>query len=215
MHLAIGTSLASMVFNTASAMWFQQRKRAIQWTIVRGMLPGIVVGSVAGSVVATLLSGDLLKVIFGGFACSLGIYFFFPRKQSERKHLPPSKTFLTCTGFGIASVANLLGIGGSIFTTPILMAHQIPDKQAIASSTATGFFITLLGALSYLYFGLFKVQGAETVGFLYLPAFFVISVTTFLIAPLGVFLSHSLRALLLRRIFSIALFSIGLMMIAF
>jgi uncharacterized membrane protein YfcA len=213
MHLAIGTSLASMIFNTGSALWFQQRKKAILWTIVRRMLPGLVVGSVAGALVATILPEGILKMTFGAFACCIGVYFFFPRKHSEGEHPLPTRTFLNCAGFGVAAVANVLGIGGSIFTVPILIAHKIPDKKAIACSAATGFFITLMGALSYLYFGLSEVKDVQTIGFLYLPAFFIISITSFLMAPLGVVLSHSLPPFLLRRIFSIVLVCIGLIMI--
>lgn len=213
MHLAIGTSLASMVFNSAASTWFHHRKKGVLWNIGFFMLPGIVLGSLAGVWIATDISETWLKLLFGVFACSIGIYFFFPEKKEVHDHPLPKKTTLNVVGFGIAFIANILGIGGSIFTAPYLMIHKVPPKKAIGTSAMTGFFITFLGALSYLYLGLSQVKAPETIGYLYLPAFITLSITTVLAAPFGVLLAHHLSTSILRKIFAFALIGTGISML--
>lgn len=217
MHLAIGTSLAAMVFSALSSTWAQNKKGMVVWSLVREMLPGIIIGSIVGAILAHFLSGEVLKIIFASFAVLVGIYFFRGVKPHEGDHTLPSPLGINAIGFGIASISNILGIGGGIITVPVLMAYKMPDKNAIACSAATGLFISFLGALAYLYLGLSQPTLAEhprfIVGYIYIPAFIVISIATFLAAPYGVVLSHKLPPMLTRRVFATALLGTGLVMV--
>ena len=65
MQLAIGTSLAAMVFNAASSTWAHQKKKTVMWHIVAQMVIGVIIGSIAGALVARLLSSILLEILFG------------------------------------------------------------------------------------------------------------------------------------------------------
>jgi uncharacterized membrane protein YfcA len=213
MHMAIGTSLAAMVFNTISSTWAHNRRGAVLWDVVIRMMPGIVVGSILGALVAHLLSGDILEIAFGLFAICLGIYLLRPYHLHEGDHRLPGTVALSGVGCGLGWISNILGIGGGIITVPILVAYRVPEKKAIATSAATSFSISLLGALSYLYFGLKHASVKESIGYLYLPAFIVISIATFLAAPYGAKLTHILSPPLLRRIFAGALILTGLVMV--
>lgn len=212
MHLAIGTSLASMVFSSLSSLCFHQKRGAVLWPLVLVLLPALIVGSLTGGVLANYLSGRVLKVIFGAFAFCVAIHFFMPPRPIKESQPLPSKKGLTAVGFGTAALANILGIGGGIFIAPFLMHHHISHRHAIASSAATGFFITLLGACSYLYFG-WSNTSSTTLGYLYLPAFFTLSVVTLLVAPFGVALAHKLPISIVRRIFALVLLIIGIFMV--
>ncbi len=213
MQVAIGTSLAAMVFNTFSSTLAHSKKKAILWDLFKGMLPGIILGSLLGAYFGDLLSSLFLELLFGIFACLLGIQFlhpFFLLKASRQK--TPNKAKLSLYGLTIAFISNILGIGGGVITVPTLLYHHIPERRAIGTSAATGFVITFFGALFYLYFGLGEVAAPHTIGFIYLPAFIVIGITSSISAVYGAFLTQKLSPPLLRRLFGVVLILVGLVM---
>lgn len=213
MHFAIGTSLASMVFSALSATWFHHRRKGVLWELVRSMAPGILIGCFLGSFLAKILSEVFLEIIFGIFACLTGLYFWGQVKLAPTPHPLPNRWILNSLGAGIGALSNLLGIGGGIITVPILMGFHVPERRAIASSAATGLIISLFGALSYLYFGLGEVECKGCIGYVYIPAFIMISLSTLVAAPFGVALSHILSPPLLKRLFAVVLFCTGLLML--
>ena len=46
-HLAIGTSLSSIVFTSLSAIWAQHKRHAIDWPVVRLLAPATLLGGFA------------------------------------------------------------------------------------------------------------------------------------------------------------------------
>ena len=214
MQMAIGTSLAAMVFNTLSSTWAHSKRKVVVWDIFKGMLLGIILGSLLGAYFGDRLSSVFLAMIFGLFACLLGINFLYPYfTLTSRKKKNPGAVRLTLYGVFIAFISNILGIGGGIITVPILLHHQIPERRAIGTSAATGFVITFFGALSYLYFGYGELSLPYTFGFIYLPAFLTIGLTSSISAVYGAFLTQRLSPPLLRRIFGLALLAVGLVML--
>jgi uncharacterized protein len=216
MHFAIGTSLAAMVFNSISATYSHDKRGAVLWDIFRTMLPGLIIGSFLGALIARVLPSSFLQKIFGGFECLLAIYFFLPYRPEEIKEhkiLFHGKWILRTLSFGISCISNILGLGGGAFMVPSLIACNVPTKKAIGTSAATGLLITFLGAISYLSLGMMQKNFPDSIGFLYLPAFIVISITTFLAAPYGTMLAHRLPTKLLRYIFAVVLIGVGVIMI--
>ncbi|MES2345458.1 MAG: sulfite exporter TauE/SafE family protein [Chlamydiota bacterium] len=215
MHLAIGTSLAAMVFNTLSATWMHNKNKVVLWKVVKRMSWGLIFGSALGALTAQELSSVFLELSFGLFACCLGLYMLRGIKPHEGDHPLPSPLLLNCIGLGVSFLSNILGIGGGIITVPTLMAFKIHEKKAIGTSSATSVIVTFLGALSYMLVGLHHHAAInnESIGYLYLPAFIAISITTFFAAPFGAKLTHILPSKTLRRIFAAALFATGLFMI--
>ena len=89
MHLAVGTSLAAMVINTVFATYFHNKKRSVDWRIVRKSLLGIVTGCILGSGIAVYLSSDTLKTFFGFFACFIGLTFIKSARLSPKRNSLP------------------------------------------------------------------------------------------------------------------------------
>lgn len=213
MHLAIGTSLAAMIINAISSTLSHHKKGSVAWNIFKGMAPGIVVGSILGALAADRMSGVILEIVFGVFLLLLSFYFFLPYREKLGDEKLPSKTGLSAFGGGVGFISNILGIGGGVMTVPLLMAHRVKAQKAIGTSAATGALISAIGTLSYLYFGLDEMPLGATLGFIYLPAFFVIGIAAFFTAPYGVHLAHRLSVKSLRRIFACALAATGLIMV--
>jgi uncharacterized membrane protein YfcA len=213
MQLAMGTSLAAMVFNAISATYSHHQAKAVDWKLVKTMLPGLILGCVAGAFISYLLSTAILKIIFGVFALIVGLYFYRQRAIPDvEKQFSPAALIVNCAGFGVSTLSNILGIGGGTMMVPLFVAFQMPMSAAVGSSAATGFIISLGGAISYLAFGLGETIYPHTLGFIYLPAFFILSVMTFLAAPFGARMTHRIASDKLKKYFAICLIAVGIFM---
>lgn len=213
MHTALGTSLASMIFTAIGASWMQNRHHNVLWEPVFKMLPGIIIGTLVGAAVAHFLSGILLEIIFGIFACILGANYlrpFIPRHPYD--FLKHKKHFLII-GLFIGFVASILGIGGGIFLVPILFALNFPEKKAFGTSAAAGIFVTFFASLGFWLFGLADVNLGESLGYLYVPALLIIGIASLFTAPLGVHYMQRISDGKLKKIFAIVLILVGIAMI--
>lgn len=215
MHVAVGTSLGAMVFTAAASALAHHLKKGVFWHLFRALLPGIALGTFLGALVADELSSHTLQWIFGICETAFGAYFLFSRKKKEH-HATQRKSFplllFTAVGVAIGSISSILGIGGGVITVPTLTALHIPMRNAIATSAATGFLIALIGAVSFLSVGLHAHLWSGTLGYLYLPAFFWIALSSTLAAPFGAKCAHTWPTHLLKHLFGALLLLAGLLM---
>ncbi len=212
MHMAVGTSLAAMIFNGIASTWAHHKRKGVIWKIVFVMLPGIVVGCIIGPLIASTLSGILLQVVFGLFITCLGIYLFL-KKTKKQTPKTPTKGAYGLAGLTIGSIASLLGIGGGVFTVPLLIAHHHSEKRSVGTSAAIGLVVSFLAAIAYLYFGAGEIEVSYSLGYIYLPAFALVGVGAVFFAPVGAKLAHQIDGMKLRKIFAVTLGVIGLLMI--
>ncbi|MCH9622089.1 MAG: hypothetical protein S4CHLAM20_15240 [Chlamydiia bacterium] len=213
MHIAIGTSLSSMAINTLAATYFHNKKKSVVWLAVGRMLIGIIIGTILGSLVARELSTSLLKIIFGVFACLLGLTLIKPIKEiTEAKSIPSFLTF-TIIGLGVAFLANILGLGGGFFMVPIFFLFHFHGRKAIGTSSATSFLISLGGTIGYLFSAKESLNMPGCIGYIYIPAFVIIGLTSLVFSSLGVKLAHSLPINFIRKIFAVVIILVGLAMI--
>lgn len=213
MQLAIGTSLAAMILNTLASTWAHHKRQGVMWDTFRKMALGLLIGSIIGAVVAEWLSTVFLEITFGIFLCLLTVYFWKAPAAREESPRLPSGFFLFLWSSGIGAISNILGIGGGTLIVPFLTAHKMATKKAIGTSAACSLLVTSLGAISYFLLGLKAVQLPENVGFINFPAFFIVGIVSFLCAPYGVKLTHSMPVARLRKIFAFVLLATGLYMI--
>jgi len=213
MHIAIGTSLAAMVFNTLSASISHHKRKGVLFHIIKPMSLGIILGAILGSVIAKFLPSKFLQYMFGVFEILLGVRYFLPKgKESKHENLP-SSTILSLISTGIGTISTILGIGGGIINVPVLTHYNINIKKAVGTSSVLSFIVSLIGAVSYLIFGMHTPLAADMVGYLYIPAFIAISLFSFISAPFGAYLSHQLSTKVLKKVFGTLLLIAGVMML--
>ena len=213
MHLAIGTSLAAMVFNTLSASYAHYKKQAVLFSIVKPMGIGLLLGTIVGASIARLLSSHFLQIFFGGFECLLGIHFLLPEKKIKKPHILPKFYGLSGIAFCISSFSTMLGIGGGLINVFILNYFHVPMKKAIGTTSVLSFLISFFGAVLFLIVGMHTSSAKESIGFIYIPAFITISIVSFFVAPYGAKLAHKLPTKILKKIFGGVLILAGLLMI--
>lgn len=213
MHMAIATSLAAMIFNTAAATWAHHKRGNVLWDVFQKMVPGFIIGAIIGAIIAIWLSGVFLEIIFGLFLCFLAFFFYRKKAVHATTHRLPSPLILSSYCCCIGAFSNLLGIGGGSMVVPLLTTFKITDRKAIGTSAASTLITTLLGTITYLIMGRSDIPSLETVGLIDLPAFFIIGITAFFCAPVGVKLTHEISPDKVRKIFAIVLVITGLSLI--
>ncbi len=213
MHLALGTSLASIIFTSVSSFWAHHKRGAVNWTVVRRIVLGILVGTFLGSCLAAQMSNNLLKGIFVVFLYYMGLQMLTNKKPKPTRGLPgPLGMF--AVGNGIGAVSALVGIGGGSMSVPFMVWCNMTVHDAIGTSAAIGFPIAVAGTVGYIVNGL-GVSGlpAYSLGYVYLPALAGIVAASVFTAPLGVRLAHSLPVDSLKRVFALLLFVMGTKML--
>ena len=76
-HLAIGTSLATIMLTSLSAIHAHHQRGAVQWPVVKNLAPGLVVGAFLGAQCAQYIPGAQLRRVFGVFLVIIGIKMTF------------------------------------------------------------------------------------------------------------------------------------------
>ncbi len=208
--MAIGTSLATIVFTSMSSVKAHQEKKGVRWDIFKPMAVGIILGAVLGVYTATELSGPVLQKIIGVFALLMAIQMGFGLKPKPGRDIPDNAG-LVGVGTGIGWASAIFGIGGGSLSVPFLSWCNVRMQQAVGTSAACGLPIAITAALTNVYKGWGESALPEwSAGFIYLPAFIGIIMTSVYFARIGAKLAHKLSAIMLKRIFAVLLVVVGL-----
>jgi len=211
-QLALGTSLASILFTSLSSVRAHHRHGAVVWPLLWRIAPGIVLGTLAGAVLAAQMPAMLLKLFFTAFLFYAAIQMWLDFKPAPHRSLP-GQAGTTLAGGVIGAVSSWVGIGGGTLSVPFMLWHNVPLHRAIATSAAIGFPIAIAGAAGYVLGG-WGAGGlpAGSLGFVYLPALFGIVLGSVLTAPLGARTAHRLPVRPLKRVFALLLMVLALRM---
>ncbi len=213
MHLAVGTSLATIVITSMASIRAHHRRGAVLWPVFARLTPGILVGALAGSLLAGLMPGDLLRNLFGIFALLVALQMGLGLKPKPHRQLPGSLGLATAGGI-IGMVSAVVGIGGGSMSVPFMSWCNVEVRKAVATSAAGGLPIALAGAAGFLWTGWGNPQLPDySSGYVYWPAFVGIVATSTLFAGVGAHLAHNLPTQVLKRIFALFLLGIGLHLI--
>ncbi|MCP4322667.1 MAG: sulfite exporter TauE/SafE family protein [Psychromonas sp.] len=209
-HLAVGTSLSTILFTSLSAIYVHHKKSAINWSLVVKLSVGMLFGGLIGAYFADLFSGELLQKVFALYSLTVAYQMWFSWRPNAVLQLP-ERTGLTLLGCAIGGVSGLFGIAGGSLVVPILTFYRIKITEAIATSSATGFPIAVSGTIGYLITGWSNINLPEySVGYIYLPATVGIIISSTLFAKIGARLVHRLQADKLKRFFAIVLLLVAI-----
>jgi hypothetical protein len=202
LHLALGTSLASIVFTSFSSIRSHHKRGAVIWPVVLKITPGIIIGTFSGAWAASHLSTNFLKIFFTIFLLYVGIQMLLGIKPKPTREIPGTAG-ISLAGTVIGIVSSLVGIGGGTLSVTFLNWCNVTMHRAIGTSAAIGFPIAVTGALGYALNGSF-IEGlpADSYGYIHLTALGGIAAASILTAPIGAKLAHSLPVDKLKKIFA-------------
>jgi len=214
-RVAFGTNLL-VVFPTAiSGSFRHHKKEVVLWrqAITLGLIS--MVFTFAGAYVASILSGSILKVIFG-LAILLGALRMataHPIRVQGEPHANPVTYVLLGIIFGF--VTGLIGIGGGVLMIPLMVIFlNYHMHEAVGTSTAIMIFTSLGGAIAYMFYGL-NVSGLPpySIGYINLLQWVLLAGTSTPMAQFGAHLAHKINPKSLKWIFIIVMVYMGLKMI--
>ncbi|MEP7155511.1 MAG: sulfite exporter TauE/SafE family protein [Betaproteobacteria bacterium] len=204
-HMALATSMATIIPGGMASAWTHHKHNAVNWLVVKQMLPGILVGTFSGAVIAHFSSTAFLKSFFVAFICFLALQLLFDFKPKARTTLPGAGVMFTL-GMVMGVISSFAGIGGAVLSIAFLGWCNIRMHEAIGTAAAIGVPLAIAGTIGFVVTGMFDHDLPEwSLGYVYLPAFLGIAITSFAIAPLGAKLAHRMPVKVLRRVFVVFL----------
>lgn len=213
MPLALATSLATIIITSISSILAHQKRKAILWPLFKILTPAILLGAFFGGVFASRLPSNVLQVLFAIYAMLVSLQLFFGTQPAIGSKTTSTGLHLL-SGLLIGGISSIVGIGGGSMTVPYLIWNSIPLRSAVATSSAIGLPIAIAGTAGYISSS-YQLQSLpdSSLGFVYLPAFFSIIITSYLFAPAGAKLAHQLPLTTLKKFFAILMLIIGLKML--
>lgn len=205
LHLAVGTSIATIAVTSLSAVRAHHRRDSVNWTALKTLLPGLIAGAVMGAAIADLFSTRQLLFLLALLEIFVAIQLLVNKVPKISRPMPrgPIASFI---GLIIASISTIAGVGGGVLLVPMFLWFSMPIRQAVATSSACGFSISLIGTLVFLSYGFSgEVSEPGSFGYVHIAAFFGIALTSVVFAPIGVAAAHRLPISWLRRAFAVFL----------
>ncbi|QIK37489.1 sulfite exporter TauE/SafE family protein [Caldichromatium japonicum] len=210
-HLAVGTSLATIMGTGLASTLAHQRRAGVRWDLVLLLSPGILIGALAGPALAGWVPGLWLKRLFAAFLTLVGLHLLHPRRQDTQPRPLPGRAVLIGAGGGIGMLSALVGIGGGTLTVPFLNRHGIEMRQAVGTSAACGVTIAIAGTIGFVLSGWDRADlPPDSLGFVHWPAVLAMLAASLPAATLGARLAHHLPVATLRRLFGVLLLLIAM-----
>ncbi|MBI4938376.1 MAG: sulfite exporter TauE/SafE family protein [Nitrosomonadales bacterium] len=205
MHLALGTSMATILFTSLASARKHHQLGAVNWRAVRDITPGILLGAALGALSAASLSPRGLGIFFALFVYLAAAQMLLDKRPRPSRQLP-GFAGMSAAGALTGWISSLVSIGGGTVIVPFLVWCNVPLRNAIGTSAAIGFPVAAGGTLGYIVTGAkLSTLPAPSLGFVYLPALLWIALATVLAAPLGALAAHHMKAGMLRKLFAVLL----------
>jgi uncharacterized membrane protein YfcA len=201
-HVAVGTSMAVMVFTNFSSVMAQNKKKAVRWDIVFRFAPWMILGVMVGSVIAKFLPSHGLQIFFVVFVLTIAIQTIFDLKPKGARGFP-EQLGTSIVGSIIGCLSSWVGIGGASMSIPFMLYCNLPMINAVGTSAALGWPIALSGAIGYIVTGwAYTDLEHGMLGFVFLPGMIALAIGTVSCAPLGVKVAHKLPTRALKLAFA-------------
>lgn len=213
MQLAAGSSLAAMIISCfVSVLSHRRRGARLEGIYQRLMLP-VMIGTIIGTSLATILKSQILEILFGCLLLLLALILIIGTKAPAERQLP-GRLGMWSMGLGIGGNSGLFGVGGGIITVPLLTYFNVPLRNAVAVSGSVAITIALIGTISFTLAGLHTdALPPGSIGYVYWPAVLGITLVSPICAILGAKVAYKLPVGILRRIFAVFLVAMGIKML--
>ena len=205
-HMAIATSMGTILFTSLSSVRAHHKRGAVRWPIVLALAPGILLGGmIGGGKVFAALKTSWLSLAFACFVGFSALQMLRSRRPEPSRQLPGTPGMVGA-GSAIGFLSSLVGAGGAFVSVPFMTWCNVPIHNAVATSAALGFPIAVASVIGYIWSG-WQQPGlpAGSLGYIYLPALVAIVVTSVLTAPLGARTAHRMDVSQLRKAFAVLL----------
>lgn len=214
MPIATATSLAAVIFTSASSAFAYNKQKLIIWEMFWKFLPGIILGIIIGKILTKFLSSDTLINGFSIFLILIAIYIYLKKDKSNqisKSHLNFfKKALFLIISICIGILAIFFGIGGGIILVPTFLSLGLNIRNAAGTSAMCGIFISLAATIICIIANLgHNYNYPGLIGYVYWPGALIITTMSVFFAPIGVKIGGHFQQIVLRKLFAIILLCIA------
>jgi len=208
MHIATGTSLATIIPTSFSSVTAHNKKGAVDWDLLRRWAIPMLVGVVVGSALAGVARGQVLSLVFAAVALPVALHLAFVSEKKRLAEQLPRGAGGLLLPFGIGGISTMMGIGGGTVGVPTMTLCGVPIHRAVGTASAFGAIISIPGTVGAIIAG-WNAVGLPpySLGYVNLLGFALIAPASYFMAPFGARIAHSADVKRLRLLFA---FFIGL-----
>jgi uncharacterized membrane protein YfcA len=215
LHIAVATSMATIIPTAISSSRSHAKRHAVDFAIVKRWTVPIVLGALAGSLAATHLNGKVLAAVFGTVALLAALKMLLPLDRVVLRPTLPGGLGGAVLPVVIGAISAMMGIGGGTLSVPTMTLCGEPVHKAVGTAALLGLWIALPATLGYL---LAQVPESLdrpplTIGYVSLLGFALIAPLSWLVAPIGAKLAHTLDRRLLSAAFGLFLLIVAARML--
>ncbi len=193
LHVAVATSMATIVPTSISSSRSHARRGALEASVIRRWSLPVVVGALAGSLLASSVDARLLSGLFGAVALLAALKMLLPLDRLVLRPDLPGGVPGALLPASIGAVSAMMGIGGGTFSVPSMTLCGVPVHKAVGTAALLGLWISVPATTGYLLAGSPDAAVPPwTVGLVSVPGFAVVAPVAWFLAPLGARLAHAL-----------------------
>ncbi len=203
MHIATGTSLATIIPTSFSSVTAHNKKGAVDWELLRRWAIPMLLGVLVGSTVSGIARGQVLSLVFAAVALPVALQLAFGgdnRRIADRLPTGPLGLLLPA---GIGGLSTMMGIGGGTVGVPTMTLCGVPIHRAVGTASAFGWIISIPGTLGAIIAG-WHAAGLPpwSLGYVNLLGFILIAPASYFMAPFGAQIAHNTDVKKLRILFA-------------
>ena len=210
MHLAVGTSFAIIIPTSFISTMTHMKFKAVDFDIVKSFGVFVMFGIIIGTIFAANLKTAYLILFFSIITMFFAFYFLISKEKMKPMQNKMNMMHKIILGSLSGFFAAPMGIGGGSINVPILKMFGYSINQAIGSSAAIGFLVSLIGALGFVISGTYlDTEAPLSFGFVNIPAFLIFIPITMIMAKIGAKAVHQINKQIINRLFGVFLFIVS------
>jgi uncharacterized membrane protein YfcA len=218
MPLCVGTSLAVIIPTSIRSYRAHHARGAVDTEILHAWWLPILIGVLAGSVIARYAPERLFKIVFVMVAYFASVRLLSANENWKLGDDLPKGPLMRIFGLGVGLLATLMGVGGGLFANLLMTFYGRPIHQGVATSSAIAVLVSIPGALGYIYAGwpaaahypdVAALQFPLALGYVSLIGAVLVIPTSLLTAPLGVRVAHAMSKKTLERSYGCYMLIVG------
>ena len=206
MHVAVGTSLATIIPTSISSARAHHLRNSVDVEIVKRWAVFVFIGALLGAWIASLVHSDVLAGVFATLAFLVALKMLFMPESRNLTEEVPRGPLVPVIPTAIGCFSSMMGIGGGTFSVMTLTLFNEPIHRAVGTAALFGLVISLPGMLGFVAAGWGDPRiPPGSLGYVSLVGFACIAPATVLAAPLGAKIAHAFSARRLNMLFGVFL----------
>jgi uncharacterized membrane protein YfcA len=211
MHVAVATSLATIIPTSISSARAHHQRGAVDFEIVRRWAIFVLLGALLGAWIAAQVHSRVLAIVFATLALLVALKMVLLPETRNLTTDVPRGLLVPLIPTSIGCFSSMMGIGGGTFSVMTLALFNQPIHRSVGTAALFGLVISLPGTAGFIATGWGDARlPPGSVGYVSLLGFVLIAPTTVLMAPLGAKIAHGLSQKRLAALFGAFLFIVAL-----